>query len=151
LGAAILYGVAEAGAATMEQPSASESTPSTIVGQSPTPTAAELVAEAERCLDAKDYVKAAALLEEAAMGGNATAMYLLGRTYRRGDGIGHDYVKAREWYQKAVDAGNSDGMVGLGVLYELGQGVTRDYAKAREWYQKAVDLHNALAMKFLGG
>jgi tetratricopeptide (TPR) repeat protein len=115
---AILASEREPCAAT--EPSASPDEAAAAVGPSPSPS--ELVAQGERALKEKEYAKAVTLFEKAALAGDSNAMYLLGRTYRRGDGIGPDYVKAREWYQKAIDAGNPDDMVGLGVLYNLGQG-----------------------------
>jgi hypothetical protein len=75
---------------------------------SPTPSAAESLAQAQRYLDTKDFANALPLLQKAAAGGNPSAMNNLGDLYYYGRGVAQDYGKAREWYQKAADAGNTD-------------------------------------------
>jgi hypothetical protein len=111
--------------------------PSTTVALSPTPSAADLLAQAKSYLDAKDFAKALPLLQKAADARNTDAMNNLGLMYERGNGVARDYVKAREWYQKAADAGDTYAMYHLGELYEHAYGVAQDYAKARQYYQKA--------------
>ncbi len=115
----------------------------------PTPSTAELLSQAQRYLDAKDFAKALPLLEQAADVGNTRAMNILGDLYYDGRGVPQEYGRAREWYQKAADAGNVSAMTNLGWLYEKGMGVTQDYSKAREWYQKAADAGNADAKEAL--
>jgi len=92
---------------------------------SPTPSAAQWVAEAQRCLEAKDFQKALALFQKAAAGGQATAMDHLGLLYRDGKGVAQDYDQARQWYQKAIDAGDTKAMYDLARLYASGHGVAQ--------------------------
>jgi uncharacterized protein len=110
-----------------------------------TTSATELLAQARRYLDAKDFTKALPLLQKAADAGNANAMNNLGEVYYHGEGVAQDYDKTLQWYQKAADAGNAAAMHNLGTHYAAAQ----DYAKAREWYQKAADAGDRAAKQYL--
>jgi tetratricopeptide (TPR) repeat protein len=81
---------------------------------------------------------------------DASAMFNLGKSYERGDGVTQDYGKAREWYEKAAAKGDGTAMYNLGVLYDNGHGVARDYGKAREWFEKAAAKDNPDAMFNVG-
>ena len=105
-----------------------------IVLPTPTPSATEQRAEAQRHLKAREYKQAQPLLQKAADVGNTDAMDLLGQLYKDGNG-GVSYYKdghavyygeddAYKWFQKAADAGNSDAMYQLGDLYSSGGSTT---------------------------
>jgi CHAT domain/Sel1 repeat len=124
----------------MAEPSVSVST--SLAAAAPSPTPLEWLAEARRCLDAKDFVRALVLLQKAAADGQGAAMDNLGLLYRDGKGVTQDYGKALQWFQRAADAGDADAMNHLGWLYDGGRDVAQDYDKAREWYQKAAAAGN---------
>lgn len=67
-----------------------------------------------------------------AQGGDALAMYEVGRMYERGRGIDQDMSKAAEWYKKASDKGQQEARARLGILYLEGLGVERNVNKAAE-------------------
>jgi TPR repeat protein len=110
---------------------------------SPTPSVAELLAQAQRYLKLNNFAEALPLLQKAADAGNTDAMNNLGSLYGYGIGVAKNYDKSRECYQKAADAGDGTGMYNLGWLYEYGKGGAQDYGKAREWYRKAADAGNS--------
>ena len=132
----------------MAEPSVSASSP--LTGVAPSPTPSELLAAAQRDLDAKDFAKALDLFQQAADAGSATAMNNLGVLYRDGQGVAQDYGKAREWFQRAANAGAAAAMNHLGWLYDGGKDVAQDYDMARQWYQKAANAGNTDAMYNLG-
>jgi TPR repeat protein/CHAT domain-containing protein/Tfp pilus assembly protein PilF len=132
----------------MSEPSVGPTSP--LVAVAPSPTPSELLAAAQRDLDAKDFAKALDLFQQAADGGSATAMNNLGVLYRDGQGVAQDYGKAREWFQRAANAGDAAAMNHLGWLYDGGKDVAQDYDMARQWYQKAADAGNTDAMYNLG-
>ena len=82
----------------------------------------------------------AAVIENAAAKGNASAMYKLGVLYENGSGVTKDYAKAREWYEKGAAKGDTDAMTNLAMLYYNGYGVAKDPAKANELMNKANDI-----------
>lgn len=106
--------------------------------------------EAQRYLDANDYVKAERLLQKVAAAGDADAMDRLGQLYLYGPALYRDDAQAREWFQKAAEAGHVPAMNHLGQLYLCGWGVSQDSAQARQWYQKAAEGGNPEAMYGLG-
>ncbi|MCB1041262.1 MAG: caspase family protein [Hyphomicrobiaceae bacterium] len=84
---------------------------------------------------------------KAALGGDATGLFMAGRNFERGDGgAAKDMVKAIEFYERAAKAGNGDAMNNLGVLFMLGEGVLQDASKAADWYRRGVEAGNANAM-----
>ena len=82
----------------------------------------------------------AAVIENAAAKGDASAMYKLGVLYENGSGVTKDYAKAREWYEKGAAKGDTDAMTNLAMLYYNGYGVAKDPAKANELMNKANDI-----------
>jgi hypothetical protein len=103
-------GNAEAKQALSRLPSTSSPIPT------PSPSGAELLAEARHYLGAKDYAQALPILQKAADAGNAEAMNALGWLYETGRGVTQDYAEAREWFQKAADAGNAEAKQALSWL-----------------------------------
>ena len=71
--------------------------------------------------------------------GNATAQFLLGRAYHRGEGVEKDDIRSLELLTKAADGGSLEAMDGIGYLYLTGAGVEASESKALEWYRKAAE------------
>ena len=86
----------------------------------------------------------------AAVTGDPSAQYRLGRAYRSGSQVRHDRENAVQWYLKAGEQGHTEAQYGLGDFYRRGNGVARDYAAAAEWYRKAAEQGHAEAQYRLG-
>ena len=87
--------------------------------------------------DEKRYVER---LKELAKRGDYQALFFLGQSYLKGEGVAKDEAKGAELIKKA--AANSDHphiYWYLGFMYQAGWGVERDYAKAVEWYRKSAE------------
>ena len=69
----------------------------------------------------EQFLEAARLYEKAAAGGNAEAMYSLGRMYFKGQGVTKDTGQARKWWEKAASAGYSEAMYQLGLQWHKGE------------------------------
>jgi localization factor PodJL len=87
-------------------------------------------------------------LREAAVSGDAKALYLVGDYYFGGVAgqSGNDLDKALEWYEKSAELGYAPAQYRTGNFYEKGFGGTRDLTKAKTWYQMAASQGNAAAM-----
>ncbi len=81
-------------------------------------------------------------LREAAEGGHAAAMVLLGKLYRNGIGMPQNYELAARWLAEAAHAGDPEGMVEYGRLHRSGIGVERDAVQAYVWFNRAAALLN---------
>jgi len=101
-----------------------------------TPSLAEWLAEANRYLDAKDYVKALPLLQQAADAGSAEAMNNLGMLYLNGWGVVQDYAKAFDGFLRAANLGDSYAMMEVGRLY-LKKGTPKDDEEGFGWLNRA--------------
>ncbi len=84
-----------------------------------------------------DYATAMRLLRPLADQGDATAQFLLGGMYEKGQGLPQDYAEAVRWYRKAADQGQPEAQFSLGTLYANGQGVPQDYVQAHKWLNLA--------------
>jgi len=83
---------------------------------SPTPSARDSLAEAERHLDAKEYAQARQWFQKAAEAGSADGMNGLGALYENGWGVTQDSAQARQWYRRAADAGSVAAKLKLAML-----------------------------------
>lgn len=92
-----------------------------------------------KAIEAKDYARAATLLEPIAAAGNPGAQQLLGGLYESGLGVPVDMAMAASWYGKAAEQGLAYPQFLLGDMLMAGIGVQRDSAKALEWYRKAAE------------
>jgi len=90
-------------------------------------------------------------LRSAALQGDPTAAYEVGRRFASGKGVALNCPSAARWFQRAEKAGVIPASLQLGVLHESGQGVTKDTEKARWYFLKAARRGNAEAMHHLGG
>ncbi len=85
-------------------------------------------------------------LLEAVAGGDATAMFQIGRHFTDGIGVEKDLVKAAEWYKKSADLGFVPAQYIIGNFNEKGVGLPTDPTKAAEWYEKAASSGHVVAM-----
>ena len=76
-------------------------------------------------------------LQKQAVGGDATAAYLLGRSYMTGSGVPKNDTQAAKWFLQSAGQGLADAEFALAYLYEHGQGVPRDYKRASSYYEAA--------------
>lgn len=140
----------------------------------PSPSVTGWLAEAERCLDAKDYAQARQWFQKAADAGDASArqrLSMLGPPSvsqasppspvvapSPADALTEakryldtkDYVQALPLLRKAAETGNAEALNQLGELYYNGRGVTQGYAQARQWYLQAAMAGNSNGMYRLG-
>ena len=88
---------------------------------------------------ARDYGRAIALYRKSADQGNKTALFILGRSYARGEGVPQDYAQAAAFFRKAADRGSASAAQSLAELYGAGQGVPQDDAEAYFWFSVAAE------------
>lgn len=124
-----------------------------------------------------DFVEAFRLFAKEARGGNAFAMFDLGRMYADGLGRKANSQKAHEWYSKALTALIASErhaeerrrpylQYRIGKMYAAGLGydlrvlaeeeggdrnTVKDYEKAAEWFSSAVSNNHKYAQYSLGG
>ena len=96
-----------------------------------------------------DYRRAWAVFQVLAEGGDASAMYSIGRICETPatplfdyDGELYSLTKGREWYAKAARAGHDRAQVRLGEMLEEGIGGVADEAGAARWYRRAAAQHS---------
>lgn len=114
---------------------------SLLVGLSAVPTGLVSAAHAsggalaagERAYAARDYVRAAPLLLEAARDGSPVAQTYLGYMYQMGRGVPQDYGAAAGWFQLAAQQGAPEAQFLLGLLFDKGFGVPQDWVTAEAW------------------
>ncbi|VTU25619.1 Beta-lactamase HcpA precursor [Variovorax sp. SRS16] len=99
--------------------------------------------ESQRAKEAQQRkADALAAAIKAAEGGDASAMYSLGRRFELGHGLPIDYAQAAAWYGKAADAGDGRAASQLGYMYLAGSGVRSDKPTAMKFIKKAADLND---------
>ena len=91
-------------------------------------------------------VAAPAGLRQAALSGDALAVYDLATRAAEGRGIPRDLKLAARLFEKAAAQGLAPAQYRVGGHYEKGLGVTRDVGLAKTWYQRAAEKGNARAM-----
>ncbi|MFB3844187.1 MAG: tetratricopeptide repeat protein [Candidatus Cloacimonadaceae bacterium] len=72
-------------------------------------------------------------LLQAAKRGDATAQYILGAHYFKGEGVDRDYKEAVKWYRLAAEQGDDFAQFNLGLCYYKGEGVVQSYKDAYFW------------------
>lgn len=85
-------------------------------------------------------------LRNAALKGDATAVYEVGVRFAEGKGVAQDFGEAAKWLERAANAGVIPATFRLGTLYEKGLVGPKNVDLARELYAKAADRGNAKAM-----
>ena len=96
----------------------------------------ELLRQADRLDDAKQYRKAFALFLESAMLGDTGAQVNVGNYYAAGRGTGKNLAEAERWYRKAYQAGDSGGANNLAC----DKRDAKNYRAAVLWFKKAIAL-----------
>ncbi len=84
-----------------------------------------------------DHATAMDIWRPLAKRGEASAQYMVGYLYARGEGVVSNSGKAARWYRKAADQGDPDAQLNLGLLYVNGQGVKKSYVSAYKWFALA--------------
>ena len=83
-------------------------------------------------LRAPDPVRAAALMEQAAEGGDAPAMFLYANMLRGSQGVARDDARALALYQAAADADYAPAIQALTIAYRYGElGLQADASQSR--------------------
>ena len=93
-------------------------------------SAEEIIKQANKLFDAKNYKEAALLYRKAAEQGHAGAQSMLGAMYNEGKGVLEDYEKAAEWFRKAAEQGDAGALSNLATMYGQGHGVKQDIPTA---------------------
>ncbi len=107
--------------------------------------------EANAALGRKDYAAAMAMLVPLATGGDASAQYLLGVIYGKGNAIvAEDDVQAAKWYRMAAEQDHKEAQTRTAMMYAYGCGVKQDYAEAFKWFIKSAENGYAPAQYHLG-
>jgi hypothetical protein len=100
---------------------------------------ADPVQPALEAIQARDYARAATLLEPLARGGNPGAQQLLAGLYENGLGVPRNLATAASWYEESARLGLAFGQLMIGDMLMVGAGVARDPDKALEWYRRAAE------------
>lgn len=83
---------------------------------------------------ARDLVQARAWLEKAAAGGDAYALYALGRAMEDGHGPAQpDFTRAADLYRQAAEKGHPLAGLRYGLALNDGAGIRKDPAAAQRW------------------
>ncbi len=88
--------------------------------------------------------------QEAASGGHAGAMVLIGDCCAEGVGTQPDHAAAMWWFRSAADKGCHTACSLIGWLHRAGMGVPKDPAVGLTWYHKAAAAGDAWAMHVIG-
>lgn len=113
-------------------------------------TAAAPLEEAIAAYEAGDYGRAIPLLEEAAEGGHASALYWLGHAHDYGHGVPTDPDRALELYWEAAELGLPEAQATIAYSFDEGIGVPLDDAEAIRWYRKAAQGGDVPSQRALG-
>ncbi len=84
-----------------------------------------------------DHAVAMEIWRPLAEGGNASAQYMVGYLYARGEGVVSNSGTAAKWYHRAADQGDPDAQLNLGLMYVKGAGVKKSYVAAYQWFALA--------------
>ncbi|MFN3483139.1 MAG: tetratricopeptide repeat protein [Rhabdaerophilum calidifontis] len=85
-------------------------------------------------------------LREAALGGNAPALFEIGARFADGRGTARNPQAAARWFEQAAAAGHAPAQYRLASLYRGGRGITKDQALAFQWFDRAAAQGHVLAM-----
>jgi serine/threonine protein kinase len=104
------------------------------------PTAAEMIADADRATMEQRYTDAVTLLRPLADAGSAQAEERLGDAYAEGRGVTRNVRMAKDWYERAAQQGVVNAQLKLGAMYANGTGVALNNNFAYIWYGTAGEL-----------
>ncbi|MFD0461544.1 hypothetical protein ACFQY9_06265 [Microvirga aerilata] len=98
-----------------------------------------------------------AALRQAALSGDAAALYEIAAQAADGRGMAQDVALAARLFERASQAGLPPAQERLAMLYEKGTGVPRDPKQAASWYERAAlggnirSMHNLATLLASGG
>ncbi len=98
----------------------------------------------------KNYEEGFYWLEKASEKNNGFAQYLIGFSFKNGEGVNQDYKMAMDWFLKAKSNGEKWASREVGGLYFLGLGVDEDFDKAIENFKQTAELGDAYSLHALG-
>jgi TPR repeat protein len=110
----------------------------------------ELHAQGRAMYAQRNYSEAVAIFQKGAALGDASAQYLLGKSYFNGQGIKQDQAQAAALWRRAADQGYVPAQFLLAYSYHRGTGVPRDYAQALALYRKVAAQDVLMAQAMLG-
>ena len=84
-----------------------------------------------------DHAVAMEIWRPLAERGDASAQYMVGYLYARGEGVVSNSRTAAKWYHRAADQGDPDAQLNLGLMYVNGAGVKKSYVTAYKWFALA--------------
>ena len=84
-----------------------------------------------------DHMAAMEIWRPLAEHGDASAQYMVGYLYARGEGVESNSRTAAKWYRKAADRGDPDAQLNLGLMYVNGTGVKKSYVSSYKWFALA--------------
>jgi len=76
--------------------------------------------------------------------------FILGYSYKEGNGVNQFPLKALEWFLKAAAQGHVTSQYQVSKMYRDGEGVTQDNAESAKWMLKAAEQGNELAQYEMG-
>lgn len=85
-------------------------------------------------------------LREAALSGNAAALFEMGARYADGKGVNRDPKLAMRWFEQSAATGHAPSQYRLASLYREGKGVPKDASLAFQWFDRAAAQGHVLAM-----
>lgn len=97
-------------------------------------------------LIAQSNLKGQDRLRDAALTGNAAALFEVGARYADGRGMARDAQLAARWFEQAATAGHAPAQYRLASLYREGKGMTKDPVIAFQWFDRAAAQGHILAM-----
>lgn len=97
-----------------------------------------------------DYDKATDLFAKAALQGDVTSMWNLGKHFGNGHGVPKRPDLAEAWFLEAATRGYSEDKYSMGFKYQYGMfGLPKDVERMLYWYVEAARLKNANALRAL--
>ena len=106
--------------------------------------------EAQAALDKADYDQAVRILKPLVDGGNAEALYVMGRLILEGKGVKKNNTRAAEFFRLAAEKGDVSAMNSWATSLVTGDGVPRNFHEAARWFRKAAEQGHASAQYNLG-
>ena len=122
--------------------------PAAQLAPAPQRSESDILAEADREFDNKNYTRAMELYMQ--IPDNNEAQHQIGKMYYDGKGVSQNYTEAMNWFRKAAERGYAKSQNNVGAMYYEGSGVNQNYAEAVNWYRKAAEQGLATAQYNLG-
>jgi uncharacterized protein len=101
-------------------------------------------------LKAYDPARSLELFKKCATDGNTLAMFMVGKIYEDGKGVGVNTNEAIKWYIQAGKLGYAPAWYNLGMIFKSGSGVPQNFVKSYEYFKFAADLDHSGGMLFQG-